>query len=102
MSRGQLMQKIAGGAISSTDRVDVTTGISEMLTTRKWVIISFVGLLSYDKVITFYSIVSNTGELGYDGPLYLGLLSMTDIMLGPSPMHIKYVSYMYVYDGFCI
>ena len=36
-----------------------------------------------------------TGELGYDGPLYDGLLSMTDDMLGP--MHIKYVSY--VYDG---
>ena len=41
-----------------------------------------------------------TGELGYDGPLYDGLLSMTDDMLGPSPMHIKYVSY--VYGGFCI
>ena len=27
-------------------------------------------------------------------------LAMTDNMLGPSPMHIKYVSY--VYDGFCI
>ena len=40
------------------------------------------------------------GELGYDGPLYDRLLSMTDDMLGPSPMHIKYVSY--VYDGFCI
>ena len=25
---------------------------------------------------------------------------MTDDMLGPSPMHIKYSSY--VYDGFCI
>ena len=41
-----------------------------------------------------------TGELGYDGPLYDKLLSMTDNMLGPSPMHIKYVSY--VYDRFCI
>ena len=41
-----------------------------------------------------------TGELGYDGPLYDGLLHMTDDMLGPSPMHIKYSSY--VYDGFCI
>ena len=39
-----------------------------------------------------------TGELGYDGPLYDGFLSMMDNMLGPSPMHIKYVSY--VYDGF--
>ena len=25
---------------------------------------------------------------------------MTDDMLGPSPVHIKYLSY--VYDGFCI
>ena len=42
----------------------------------------------------------NTGELGYDGPLYDGFLLMTDDMLGPSPMHIKYSSY--VYDRFCI
>ena len=44
-----------------------------------------------------------TGELGYDGPLYDGFFAydgMTDDMLGPSPMHIKYSSY--VYDGFCI
>ena len=41
-----------------------------------------------------------TGELGYDGPLYDRFLHMTDDMLGPSPMHIKYLSY--VYDGFCI
>ena len=41
-----------------------------------------------------------TGELGYDGPLYDGFSHMTDDMLGPSPMHIKYSSY--VYDGFCI
>ena len=41
-----------------------------------------------------------TGELGYDGPLYDGFLHMTDDMLGPSPMHIKYS--LYVYDGFCI
>ena len=41
-----------------------------------------------------------TCELGYDGPLYDGFLHMTDDMLGPSPMHIKYLSY--VYDGFCI
>ena len=40
------------------------------------------------------------GELGYDGPLYDGFLHMTDDMLGPSPMHIMYSSY--VYDGFCI
>ena len=42
----------------------------------------------------------NTGELGYDGPLYDGFLHMTDDMLGPSPLHIKYSSY--VYNGFCI
>ena len=30
------------------------------------------------------------GELGYDGPLYDGFMHMTDNMLGPSPMHIKY------------
>ena len=41
----------------------------------------------------------DTVELGY-GPLYDRLLHMTDNILGPSPMHIKYVSY--VYDGFCI
>ena len=41
-----------------------------------------------------------TGELGYDGPLYDGLLPMTDDVFGRSPMHIKYVSY--VYDRFCI
>ena len=33
----------------------------------------------------------HTGELGYDGPLYARLSAMTDNMLGPSPMHIKYV-----------
>ena len=43
----------------------------------------------------------DTGELGYDGPLYDGFLHMTDYyMLGPTSMHIKYLSY--VYDGFCI
>ena len=30
----------------------------------------------------------DTGELGYDGPLYDGFLHMTDDMLGPSPMHM--------------
>ena len=42
----------------------------------------------------------STGELGYDGPLYDGFLHMTDDMLDPNPMHIKYSSY--VYDGFCL
>ena len=41
-----------------------------------------------------------TGELGYDGPLYDRFLYITDDMLGPSPMHIMYSSY--VYDRFCI
>ena len=41
------------------------------------------------------TIIKSTGELGYDGPLYDRLLHMTDDMLGPSPMHIKYSSYVY-------
>ena len=41
-----------------------------------------------------------TGELRYDGPLYNGFLHMADKMLGPSPMDIKYSSY--VYNRFCI
>ena len=44
--------------------------------------------------------LGDTGKLGYDRPLYDRLLSMTDDMLGPSTMHIKYVSYLY--DRFCI
>ena len=36
----------------------------------------------------------NTGELGYDGPLYDRFLHMTGDMLGPSPMHIKYLVYI--------
>ena len=52
------------------------------------------------KVYKLMNIKQCTGELGYDGPLYDGFLHMTDDMLGPSPMHIKYSSY--VYDGFCI
>ena len=39
-----------------------------------------------------------TGKLGYDRPLYDGFLHMTDDMLGRSPIHIKYSSY--VNDGF--
>ena len=38
--------------------------------------------------------IRNTGELGYDGPLYDRFLHMMDDMLGPSPMHIKYSSYV--------
>ena len=37
----------------------------------------------------------STGKLGYDGPLYDGFSHMTDDMLGPSPVHIKYSSYIY-------
>ena len=53
-----------------------------------------------DQVATIYDTVENTGELGYDGPLYDGFLHMTDDMLGPSPMNIKCSSYLY--DRFCI
>ena len=35
--------------------------------------------------------IYNTGELGYNGPLYVRLLAMTDNVLGPSSMHIKYI-----------
>ena len=52
------------------------------------------------KGIVLFKIYGYTGELGYDGPLYDRFLHMTDDMLGPSPMHIKYLSY--VYNGFCI
>ena len=52
------------------------------------------------QVPQFFFSVCTTGELGYDGPLYDEFLHMTDDMFGPSPMHIKYSSY--VYDGFCI
>ena len=55
--------------------------------------------LIFLNVVCIYNIF-DTGELGYDGPLYDRFLHMTDNMLGPSPMHIKYSSY--VYDGFCI
>ena len=51
-------------------------------------------------MITIKHLEEDTGELGYDGPLYDGSLHMTDDMLGPSSMHIKYSSY--VYDRFCI
>ena len=47
-----------------------------------------------------YSNERNTGELGYDGPLYDRFLHMTDDMFGPSPMHIKYSSYVYDYFAY--
>ena len=43
-----------------------------------------------------------TSEFGYGGPVYDGFLHMTDNMLAPSPMHIKYTSYVsmdFAYDG---
>ena len=45
---------------------------------------------------------NNTGELGYAGPLYDRLLAMTDDMLGPIPVHIKYVYWtMHKPDSVC-
>ena len=55
-----------------------------------------------NKILYYYTVVY-TGELGYDGPLYDEFLHMRDDMLGPSPMHIKYIRHMYMtnfaYDG---
>ena len=48
----------------------------------------------------YIDLLGSTGELGYDGPLYDRFLHMTDDVLGPSRMHIKYSSY--VYDRLCI
>ena len=45
-------------------------------------------------MINFRAIIDTTGELGYDGPLYDIFLHMSDDMLGPSPMHIKYSLYV--------
>ena len=50
-----------------------------------------LGPYRHESNISALNIFKNTGELGYDGPLYDGLLAMTDDMLGPSPMHINYV-----------
>ena len=55
---------------------------------------------THEGILFFWNEILCTGELGYDGPLYDRFLHMTDNKLGPSPMHIKYSSY--VYDGFCI
>ena len=54
----------------------------------------------YENILKHFSEKITTGELGYEGPLYDRFLHMTDNRLGPSSMHIKYLSY--VYDGFCI
>ena len=54
----------------------------------------------YQFMVENSSRTPSTGELGYDRPLYNRFLHMTDVMLGPSPMHIKYSSY--VYNRFCI
>ena len=59
------------------------------------------GMLRFGALLgLFLDSVAHIGELGYDGPLCDRLLSMTYDMLGPSPMHIKYVSH--VHDRFCI
>ena len=62
----------------------------------------YLDIVIYTFVVCLFCSVANcnTGELGYDGPLYDGFLHMTDDMLGPSAMHIKYLPY--VYKGFCI
>ena len=58
----------------------------------------YTNLLDFKE--NFNEFMIYTGELGYERPLYDRLLSMKNNMLGPSPMHIKYVSY--VYDRFRI
>ena len=63
-------------------------------------LVAFLVILNTNLELVALLAISNTGELGYDVPLYNGILSMMDDMLGPSPMHIKYVSY--VYNRFCI
>ena len=45
-------------------------------------------------------IQANLQVIAYDGPLYAGRIAVKDDTLDPSPMHIKYVSY--VYDRLCI
>ena len=60
----------------------------------------FSKLATSVKLANSVSLSVNTGELRCDEPLYEGFIQMTDNMLGPSPMHIKYLSY--VYDRFCI
>ena len=52
-------------------------------------------LLIHLKRYAFDSRKKYAGELGHDGPLYDRYLHMTDDMLGPSPMYIKYSSYIY-------
>ena len=59
---------------------------------RKW---EYPKVIFSSGAICMNAIMPITSELAYDGPLYAGLLAMTDNMLGPSPMHINYVSYVY-------
>ena len=42
-----------------------------------------------------FFVLCYTGELGYDGPLYDKFLHMKDDMLRPTPMDVKYMSYLY-------
>ena len=46
----------------------------------------------------FFAWLQYTGELAYGGPLYVRLLVMTYDMLGSSSMHIKYVSYVCIWQ----
>ena len=45
--------------------------------------------------LTSVNLLNYTGKHAYDGPLYDRLLAMMANMLGHSPMHIKYVSFVY-------
>ena len=60
----------------------------------------FIGCI-FDTTNAFSKSDSNTGELGYGGPLYDGVLHMTDDMLGP--ILISCIRHMYTtdfaYDG---
>ena len=61
---------------------------------------SIIYFTYFIKLLCSDSDFDSTGELGYDRPLYDRFSHMKDDMLGPSLMHIKYLSY--VYDRFCI
>ena len=65
----------------------ITRWVDETFVSNKYLIIIII-------IISIIIINVITGELGYDGPLYDGFLHMTDDMLGPSPIHIKYSSYV--------
>ena len=91
--REDIVRKKANCFWLGVDRMPWRNTLSSLLTQSCFEFSIKASAISHD-------IFENTGELGYDGPLYNGLLSMTDNMLGSSPMHIKYVSY--VYDRLCM